>query len=197
MNHLSSGLLAVLLDRDGVINEEPGPVLEPAEFRMISGSAEAVARINEAGWLALIVTNQAALARGQMELKDFAEITHAMNRSLAEKGASVDGQYLCPHHPDWFQGKKLSEPGTCACRKPETGLLRRACGSHGVLPHEAVMIGDTSKDFEAAYRFGCPSIGVRTGHGGLDGSCDREPDFWFDDLAAAVSWLTSESSTKP
>ena len=82
MKHLPSGLLAVLLDRDGVINEEPGPVLGPEAFRIISGSAEAVARINEAGWLALIVTNQAALARGQMDSKNVCVVEVLLKPSL-------------------------------------------------------------------------------------------------------------------
>ena len=197
MNHHFVKLQAVLLDRDGVINEESGSVLEPAGFHFIAGSAKAVARINKAGWLALVITNQSALARGKMELRNFVEITHVMNLGLANFGAHLDGQYFCPHHPDWHLGKRLSKPWICNCRKPELGLLQRACNAHGILPNEAVMIGDTTKDFEAAHRFGCISIGVRTGHGGLEGTCDRKPNYWFDDLDTAIKWLTAKSITNP
>ena len=75
-------LRAVLIDRDGVINEEPGPILTPEAFCFVPGSIEAVARINQAGWLCLLVTNQAALARGQMDLGEFAAVTKKMNREL-------------------------------------------------------------------------------------------------------------------
>ena len=182
-------LRAVLLDRDGVINEEPGPVLNPEQFRFIPGSAKAVALLNDVGWLCLLVTNQAALARGQLDPAGFAAVTRKMNLGFAEHGARINAQYICPHHPDWDSGKPLSKPKPCFCRKPEPGLLRRACREHGILPGQALMIGDTSKDFEAAHRLGCPSIGVRTGHAGRDGTCEREPDYWFADLAAAVNWL--------
>ena len=73
-------LRAVLIDRDGVINAEPGPILKPEAFRVVPGSIEAVARINQAGWLCLLVTNQAALARGQMDLAEFSAVTRKMNR---------------------------------------------------------------------------------------------------------------------
>ena len=103
--------------------------------------------------------------------------------------ARMDAMYFCPHHPDWGAGKKRSSPKNCGCRKPEPGLLEKACRAHGILPSETVMIGDTTKDFEASRRFGCFSIGVRTGHGGQDGTCSTKPDCWQDDLASAVDWL--------
>ena len=182
-------LRAVLIDRDGVINEEPGPILKPEAFRFVPGSIEAVARINQAGWLCLLVTNQAALARGQMDFAEFSAVTRKMNRELFRSGARMDAMYFCPHHPDWEAGKKRSSPKNCGCRKPEPGLLEKACRAHGILPSETVMIGDTTKDFEASRRFGCFSIGVRTGHGGQDGTCSTKPDCWHDDLASAVDWL--------
>ena len=112
-----------------------------------------------------------------------------MNRKLFLSGARVDAMYFCPHHPDWDAGKKRSSPKNCGCRKPEPGLLEKACRAHGILPSETVMIGDTTRDFEASRRFGCFSIGVRTGHGGQDGTCSTKPDCWQDDLASAVDWL--------
>ncbi|MCH2291644.1 MAG: D-glycero-beta-D-manno-heptose-1,7-bisphosphate 7-phosphatase, partial [SAR324 cluster bacterium] len=101
-------LRAVLIDRDGVINEEPGPILKPEAFRFVPGSIEAVARINQAGWLCLLVTNQAALARGQMNLGEYAAVTRKMNRELFRSGARMDAMYFCPHHPDWDVWKKRS-----------------------------------------------------------------------------------------
>ena len=180
---------AILLDRDGVVNEEPGPILEPSTFRFIHGSIEAIARINKAGWLCLLVTNQAALARGQMNHADLSAVTQKMNHVLLQGGAHIDAMYFCSHHPEWDCGRKLAQPRPCGCRKPEPGLLHTACGAHGIQPSETVMIGDTTKDFEASRRFGCFSIGVHTGHGGKDGNCKTEPNCWKDDLSSAVDWL--------
>ena len=124
-----------------------------------------------------------------MELANFAQVTRKMNKVLFDSGARLDAMYFCPHHPEWENRQKLNHPKTCFCRKPEPGLLIRACNTHGIRPNEAIMIGDTTKDFEASQRFGCFSIGVRTGHGGRDGSFGTEPNLWHDDLASAVEWL--------
>ena len=117
-------LRAVLIDRDGVINEEPGPILKPEAFRFVPGSIEAVARINQAGWLCLLVTNQAALARGQMDLGNFPPLPENEPRTVPV--GSQDGRHVFrPHHPDWDAGKKRSSPKNCGCRKPEPGLLEK------------------------------------------------------------------------
>ena len=85
-------LRAVLIDRDGVINEEPGPILKPEAFRFVPGSIEAVARINQAGWLCLLVTNQAALARGQMDLGNFRR--YPKNEPGTVPVGSQDGRHV-------------------------------------------------------------------------------------------------------
>lgn len=182
-------LQAVLLDRDGVINEEPGPILNRTQFIMIPGSANAIARLNQRGWLCLVISNQAAFARGKLDAQTFAAITEKMEEELSQAGARIDAQYYCPHHPDWENGKPRPVPEPCGCRKPRPGLLNQAGLAHAFNPNEAVLIGDKTSDFEAAARWGCSSIGVRTGHGGKDGLCARKPDFWGEDLADAVEML--------
>ncbi len=189
-------LKAVLLDRDGVINEEPGPILTPGQFIMIPGSADAVARLNRKGLLCIVISNQAAFARGQLDQKTFSAITTKMEEALASAGGRVDAQFYCPHHPDWENGKRREVPGPCGCRKPLHGMLAQAGLEHSFGPEEAVLIGDKTSDFEAAARWGCPSIGVRTGHGGKDGLCAREPEYWARDLDAAVRLLLNAAGLK-
>ena len=104
----------ILLDRDGVINQEPGPILTPEQFIMIPKSSDAVARINAQGWKCFVITNQAAIARGDLNQAVFQEITDKMHHELQKSGARIDGQYFCPHHPDWENGKRLTEPKQCS-----------------------------------------------------------------------------------
>ena len=180
---------AILLDRDGVINEEPGPILEPSSFHFIPGSIEAIARINHAGWLCLLVTNQSALARGKMELADFAKVTWKMNQSLFDGGARLDAMYFCPHHPEWENGNRRKSIKLCECRKPGTLLLERAAKENNFSANEAVFIGDSSTDFEAAAKWGTTSVGVLTGNSSRDGDVSFEPDYWKKDLWEAVDFL--------
>ena len=181
---------AILLDRDGVLNEEPGPPLTPEEFVWIPGSAEAVARLNRQGWLVALVTNQSVLARGHLTVSGLEAIHQKMQEDLADAGGRVDGIFYCPHHPKWENGERRTVPAPpCGCRKPGSGLLMQAGTVLGFTPDEAVLIGDKTSDFEAAARWGCPSVGVRTGYAGSDGNCDRDPDCWAEDLSSAVEWL--------
>ena len=115
-----SRLRVILLDRDGVINQEPGPILSPEQFVMIPGSADAVARINDQDWKCFVITNQAAIARGDLNEEVFEQITDKMHRKLQKSGAYIDGQYFCPHHPEWKNSRKLTSPVPCLCRKPGT-----------------------------------------------------------------------------
>ncbi|MBC8259172.1 MAG: HAD-IIIA family hydrolase [SAR324 cluster bacterium] len=187
-------LRVVLLDRDGVINQEPGPVLTPEQFVMIPKSAEAVAKINDQGWQCFVITNQAAFARGYLEDSVFEKITEKMQRELGKSGAHFDGQYYCPHHPDWENGKQLKSPNYCLCRKPGTLLLEQAAAEHGFVAEETIFIGDSTSDFAAASSWGTHSIGVRTGHAGRDRKADAEPDYWQDDLWSAVEFLLTATS---
>ena len=187
-------LRVILLDRDGVINQEPGPILTPEQFIMIPKSSEAVARINAQGWKCFVITNQAAIARGDLNQAVFQEITDKMHHELQKSGARIDGQYFCPHHPDWENGKRLTEPKQCSCRKPGTLMLEQASSEHGFAPDETVFIGDTTTDFAAASGWGTPSIGVRTGCAGQDGKVSIAPDYWTDDLWSAVELLLENTS---
>ena len=194
LKYTAKKLRVILLDRDGVINQEPGPILTPEQFVMIPKSAAAVARLNAKGWQCFVITNQAAFARGDLSETVFQTITAKMGSELEKSGAHIDGQYYCPHHPDWKNGQRIKEPKPCACRKPGTLLLEQAAAEHGFSAAESVLIGDSTGDFEAAAKWGTCSIGVRTGHAGQDGKASAEPDYWKADLWDAVDFLLENSS---
>ena len=193
-NTIFKNLSVVLLDRDGVINEEPGPILSPDHFVMIPKSAAAVARINARGWRCFVITNQAAFAKGDLSKKVFQTITEKMCSELQKSAAHIDGQYYCPHHPDWDKGQLRTASKACTCRKPGTMLLEQASAEHGFSVEETVLIGDSTSDFAAATKWGTSSIGVRTGHAGQDGKSSAEPDYWKADLWEAVEFLLGNSS---
>ena len=194
LKYTAKKLRVILLDRDGVINQEPGPILTPEQFVMIPKSAAAVARLNAKGWQCFVITNQAAFARGDLSETIFQTITAIMGSELEKSGAHIDGQYYCPHHPDWKNGQRRKEPKPCACRKPGTLLLEQAAAEHGFSAAESVLIGDSIGDFAAAAKWGTCSIGVRTGHAGQDGKASAEPDYWKADLWDAVEFLLENSS---
>ena len=194
LKYTAKKLRVILLDRDGVINQEPGPILTPEQFVMIPKSAAAVARLNAKGWQCFVITNQAAFARGDLSETVFQTITAKMGSELEKSGAHIDGQYYCPHHPDWKNGQRRKEPKPCACRKPGTLLLEQAAAEHGFSAAESVLIGDSIGDFAAAAKWGTCSIGVRTGHAGQDGKASAEPDYWKADLWDAVGFLLEHFS---
>jgi len=185
-------LRVILLDRDGVINREPGPILYPEDFVMIPRSAAAIARINERGLLCFVITNQAAFARGDLNKENFQKITDKMYFELRNVGAHVDGQYVCPHHPEWENGNRRSILMPCECRKPGTLLLERAAAENNFSAKESVFIGDSSTDFEAAAKWETISIGVFTGNSSEDSKDEIQPDYWKKDLWEAVDFLLDD-----
>tara|TARA_Y100001970_G_C14258667_1_gene877677 strand:+ start:11366 stop:11947 length:582 start_codon:yes stop_codon:yes gene_type:complete len=182
-------LRVILLDRDGVINQEPGPILCPEDFIMIPRSAAAIARINDIGFLCFVITNQSAFARGNLTKENFQKITKKMYSELEDFGASIDGQYVCPHHPEWENGIRRTIFKLCSCRKPGTLLIEKAAKENNFSPKEAVLIGDSPRDFEAAARWGIISIGVKTGHSSEASKYSFQPDYWQNDLWEAIDFL--------
>ena len=185
-------LRVILLDRDGVINKEPGPILSPEDFVMIPRSAAAVARINNSGLLCFVITNQAAFARGDLNQENFKKITNKMYLELNYFGAHIDGQYVCPHHPEWDNENRRSIKKNCYCRKPGTLLFERAAKENNFSANESVFIGDSYTDFEAAAKWGIISIGVLTGNSSKDIKDKVQPDYWKNDLWDAVDFLLDE-----
>ncbi len=146
---------AIFLDRDGTINKEVNYLRDPGQFELLPGAAETIARWNEQHWLVVLVTNQAGVGRGYFPMTAVDAIHSKMNALLAEKGARLDGIYLCPHHPD--EG--------CACRKPKTFLFETSAKELGIDLKKSYLIGDKLTDLLPARHLGARAILVRTGYG--------------------------------
>jgi len=179
----------VILDRDGVINEDSDAYIKsPKEWVPISGSLEAIARLNRADYRVVVATNQSGVARGLFTLDTLNRIHERMHRALAELGGHVDAIFFCPHAPD----------DLCTCRKPKPGLLQEIEQRLGVSLHGVPAIGDSLRDLQAAQAVGALPLLVLTGKGLLtqrklvDSTADVPV---FENLAAAVdALLESEGS---
>lgn len=149
-------LKLVLLDRDGVLNEDRADYVKtPAELAMIDGSAAAVKRFNDAGLKVALVTNQSAVGRGIVTEAMLARIHEALREALSREGARLDAVHVCTDRPDAATSR----------RKPGPGMLIEAMTNFGLGPRDTVMIGDDRRDLEAAKAAGCARILVRTGKG--------------------------------
>ena len=157
-----SGRKTVFLDRDGTINVEKNYLYRPEEFEFIPKVPEAIARLNNAGYQVIVVSNQAGVARGYYSEDDVIKLHQYVNEQLSKYKAHIDGFYYCPHHPDAGIGKYKMK---CHCRKPETGLFEKACEDFDVNIEDSWMIGDNIGDIKAGNNFHVKTILVRTGYG--------------------------------
>ncbi len=158
MNFSVSGKKACFLDRDGVINEEVNYLYEPEKVAIIPGVSEAIKILKRHGFLIIVVTNQAGVARGYYKEKDIHAVHTRIEQILDADGAGVDAFYYCPHHPEF--------DAECECRKPSPGMLLKAAGQYDIDLSQSFMVGDRIKDIEAARNAGCAAAYlVKTGHG--------------------------------
>lgn len=182
---------AVFIDRDGTLTEEVGYVNHPARLRLLPRSAEAIRRLNAAGIPAVVVTNQAGIARGYFSEDVLHKVHDALHAQLAEAGARLDGLYACVHHPSEGQPPYRA---SCDCRKPQPGLLRRAARELALDLPRSVMIGDKASDLVPGRAVGAAAVLVRTGYGLGEWEYRREhfevePDHVAGDLLDAVEWV--------
>lgn len=146
----------IILDRDGVINEDSDEyVKSPEEFIFIPGSLEAIARLVNAGYRVTVATNQSGLARGLFDLDTLNQMHGKLQRALATLGAQIDLIAYCPHGPN----------DDCRCRKPQAGLYREIAERLGVKLEGVPVVGDSLRDLEAARTVGARPMLVRTGKG--------------------------------
>jgi D-glycero-D-manno-heptose 1,7-bisphosphate phosphatase len=153
---------ALFMDRDGTVSEEVGYVNHPSRFRLFPYSAEAIKLLNDNGWLAIVVTNQAGVARGYFEEEVILQIHEQLQRDLETSGAKVDAIYYCAHHPS------VGEPPyrlDCDCRKPRTGLIERAAADFEIDLQRSWVVGDRYSDIELARNAGLHSAFVLSGYG--------------------------------
>lgn len=146
---------AIFLDRDGTINKMVGFVTKSEQFELIEGAAEAIKTINKSGYLAIVVTNQPVIARGDCTFEELQTIHDKMETELGKVGAFVDAIYVCPHHTDkGFEGERTEYKCNCDCRKPKPGLLLQAAKDFNIDLSESYMIGDSHRDVEAGENAG-------------------------------------------
>ena len=169
---------AVFFDRDGVLTEERGYLKSADEMVVYDYSRECVNKIHNAGYLAIVITNQSGVARGYFTEDELAK----MNARLIDE-TGVDAVYYCPHHPD---GKIEKFRKTCSCRKPAVGLIVKACKDFDIDLLHSFFIGDRECDIRTGQNAGIMTILVRTGYGVEEEKKGLQEDFVVDDLKSAV-----------
>jgi D-glycero-D-manno-heptose 1,7-bisphosphate phosphatase len=147
------------LDRDGTIVDDPGYLHKPEQVKLLPGAAEAIRRLNTAGYLVVVVTNQSGIARGLYTVADYRAVEKRLGEVLAAQGARIDESYFCPHHPQ--------APEPCACRKPRTKLFLDAQTALGIDFKNSWWVGDRLSDVQPARALGGKGILVATGQGNL------------------------------
>lgn len=140
---------AVFLDRDGVINEDTGYVHRPEQFRWLPEAIPTIKQLNDLGFLVIVITNQAGIARGLYCAADVNRLHNWLNDELRQRGAHIDAFYFCPHHPEFT--------GPCTCRKPEPGLILQAARDWNIDLERSIGYGDKPTDSQAWLK-----AGVRT-----------------------------------
>jgi D,D-heptose 1,7-bisphosphate phosphatase len=178
------GRAAAFLDRDGTVVRDAHYLADPDRVELIPGAASAIRRLGDAGLAVVLVTNQSGIARGLYGEDAYHAVAQRLDELLRAQGADVDGTYYCPHHPD--------HSGPCDCRKPATGLYRRAAREHGLDLPASYYVGDKLTDVLPAVALGGQGILVRTGYGAA-----TEPSlpsgFWAaDDLTGATELILRE-----
>ena len=149
---------AIFLDRDGTINKYVGFLRNIDDFELLPGAAEAVKKINNAGYLAIVATNQPVIARGEVTVPELDRIHEKMETLLGKEGAYLDGLYYCPHHPHKGYAGEIPELKIeCECRKPKPGMLYQAAADFNIDLAASWMIGDGENDIRAGQ-----AAGVRT-----------------------------------
>ncbi|WP_339861519.1 HAD family hydrolase [Thalassospira alkalitolerans] len=180
---------AVFLDRDGVVNEEVHYLSKVEDLALIPGTAAAIKRLNNAGVTVIVVTNQSAVARGYLSEDGLRDLHEAMIKMLAVDGASVQGIYYSPYHPEGTGDYRRES----LCRKPGPAMIFAAAEDFAISLPKSVLIGDRINDIRAGRAAGTHAVMVRTGHGAKETTWAEaaEADFIADDLSKAVAELFS------
>jgi D-glycero-D-manno-heptose 1,7-bisphosphate phosphatase len=180
---------AIFMDRDGTLAHEVGYVNDVSRFRLFPWSVEAVRLVNRSGYAAVMVTNQAGVARGYFPEAAIQEVHAALGAAFADGAARLDGVYYCPHHPQAGQPPYRQD---CDCRKPRPGLLTRAAADLGIALERSWVVGDRLGDLQVAWAVGARGAMVKTGYGRGElrhhaPSWTRPPDLVAEHVLEAVS----------
>lgn len=184
---------AVFIDRDGTISEEVGYINHPSRFRLFPYSGTAIKLLNDQDWLAIVITNQAGVARGYFSEAMIHTVHEKLRQDLETGGAKLDAIYYCAHHPS------VGPPAyrqACDCRKPKPGLVHRAAEDLDIDLAASWMVGDRYSDIEMAHNAGVRSVFVMSGYGRGEWEQQRSqwkqhPDLVAEDLLEAISKITN------
>jgi D-glycero-D-manno-heptose 1,7-bisphosphate phosphatase len=187
---------AVFIDRDGTLSEEVGYINHPSRFLLFPYAAAAVKLLNDQEWLAVIITNQAGVARGYFDEAMIQTVHDNLKLELQSAGARIDGIYYCAHHPS------VGEPPyrqDCDCRKPKPGLIKRAAADLDIDVQQSWMIGDRYSDIELARNAGVRAALVLSGYGRGEWENQRstwqhQPDLIAENLFEAIASITGAAT---
>lgn len=182
---------AVFIDRDGTISEEVGYVNHPSRFQLYPYSSTAIKLLNDNGWFAILVTNQAGVARGYFSEDVVKQVHQRLEDVLVAASARLDGIYYCAHHPTVGEPPYRSD---CDCRKPKAGLIKRASSDFEIDLAASWMVGDRYSDIELARNAGVQSCFVLSGYGRGEYDYQRagwkhQPDVICENLLEAVKLI--------
>jgi D-glycero-D-manno-heptose 1,7-bisphosphate phosphatase len=168
----------VFLDRDGTINVEKNYLYKWGDWEWIPGAKEAIKSLNDAGYLVIVISNQAGIARNFYTSEDVDTLHTFVDNNLAMIDARIDAYYYCPHHPEYGENR------TCLCRKPLPGMIFRACEEFSIDLSLSYLVGDKISDVVAAQSAGVTPILVKTGYGVIEATQVTKgvrvvQDFWF------------------
>lgn len=178
---------AVFLDRDGTLNIDKGYVHRIEDWEWIPGAIDAIVALKKAGFLVIVITNQAGIARGYYDETDMNNLHTMINEELKEHGTTIDGFYHCPHHPEFGAIR------ACECRKPMPGLIDQAKQDFGIDLCRSWLVGDKVSDIQAGLAAGVKSILVQTGYGSAERALLAKNDICLTDIAAASRYIISHA----
>ena len=162
--NLSNKQKAVFLDRDGTLNKYVGFLRDINDFELLDGVTDAIKAINNSGYLAIVVTNQPVIARGEVTVPQLEEIHNKMETLLGLEGTYIDAIYYCPHHPHkGYEGEIPELKFDCDCRKPKPGMLRQAAEDFNIDLSNSWMVGDSENDIQCGLNAGCKTALIGSG----------------------------------
>lgn len=180
----------IFLDRDGTVNVHKGFLCKAEDMELENTAAEAIRLINESEYLAIVISNQPVIARGECTFEELNNINNRMYTLLGAEGAYLDDLYFCPHHPDsGFDGEVKALKINCSCRKPKTGMVEQAAKEHNIDISKSWMVGDTTLDIQTGKNAGMKTAMVLTGEAGKDGKFSAKPSTIQDDLLSCVKYI--------
>lgn len=186
---------AIFIDRDGTLSHEVGYVNHVSRFRPFAYAVDAVRLVNRSPFAAVLVTNQAGVARGYFPESLVGDVHASLRETLAAGGAALDGIYYCPHHPSAGEPPYRRD---CDCRKPRPGLLHRAAADLDLDLTRSYVIGDRHGDLQLAWKVGARGVLVKSGYGLGElvyhaPGWPRQPDLVAENLLEAVARVLTEA----